>query len=92
MYTVKINHIIVLKKDSYNKFESNWISQVSNLNALIELQKVRLSHFPSSYNLTLFFFFFWCLYPLKNKNSQIFNYVHLNFWWWFAILKETASL
>lgn len=91
MYTVKINHIIVLKKDSYNKFESNWISQVSNLNALIELQKVRLSHFPSSYNLTLFFFF-WCLYPLKNKNSQIFNYVHLNFWWWFAILKETASL
>lgn len=60
------NHIIVLNKNSYSKFKSNWISQDSNLKVLTKLQKVHLSHFPSSHNADFF-----GVYPLKLKQPNI---------------------
>lgn len=60
------NHIIVLNKNPYSKFKSNWISQDSNLKVLTKLQKVHLSHFPSSHNADFF-----GVYPLKLKQPNI---------------------
>lgn len=81
------NHIIVLNKNSYSKFKSNWISQVSNLKVLTKLQKVHLSHFPSSHNADFF-----GVYLLKLKRPIFKHYVHLKFLVVVCILKETASL
>lgn len=65
------NHIIVLNKNSYSKFKSNWISQDSNL----KVDKVTES---ASFSFSIFTqcWLFWCL-SFKTKTAQYLSTMYI---------------